>query len=193
MSDNFGSRDSHEQALETVKRTVGDQALGAHTGGYLSQDEYATKIYYWAGEEHEGEEIDGVIGTLANCSWAGTTPRTLPRAGTVMAFCELYPDREAGWQAAYPELFRSVARSMQSPKSDERWNDFLIAQWFVLRRAHKEEGLDIIDRLLDRVLESGAVGYDARRACEVCARQCKPFLIALQRGQKSRMNMRIIQ
>jgi hypothetical protein len=184
-----------QETLDKLRAEVGTQKLELHRGGYLSQDEYATLIYYWAGEDHADDPglVDGIIATLANCDWAGTTQNTLPRAGTVIAFCELFPDKEPGWRAAYPELFRSIKRSMESPQRDSRWNDFHIAQWFILRRARRDEGVEIIDKLLDRVTEGGSVGYDAREAMQIVVSQCKPFELALERAKKERVARMVIQ
>jgi hypothetical protein len=185
MSD-FGNKDAHLQALETLQREHGTQALGPHKGGYLTQDEYATLIYYWAGEEHSSEAIDGVIATLANASWARVPSRGLPVAGTVLALCELYPDKAGYWRGAYSELFVRVGFYMTELLDDPGWNDFYIAQWFVLRRARKEEGIEIIDKLLDRVAQGGCVRYDTLEAMKICATQCKPFEIAWQCATQKR-------
>jgi len=175
----------HQESLAKLKAEVGPSDPVPHEGGYLSQDEYATLIYYWAGEEHEGTVIDGVIATLANCSWAKTPQRELAVAGAVSAFCTLYPDRKEGWKRAYPELFARVSHAIGKPKMLPGWNDFLIAQWFVLRRVRRE-GIDIIDLLLDRVAEGGEVRIDALRAMNTCASQCKPFEIVWQRAANVR-------
>jgi hypothetical protein len=192
MSD-FGNRDSHLEALETLSKTVGPGDEQKHQGGYFSQNEYATRIYYWAGEEHEPDEIEAVIATLANCGWARTPARELAMAGTVLAFCELYQDKEPGWRSAYPKLFEVVRRALKRDVSSTQWNDFYIAQWFVLRRARKEDGIEIIDKLLDRIADGGQVGYDTRREINTCAVQCKPFEIALGRAIAARRQRMVIQ
>ena len=190
---NIGNHDAHLEALEKLKREVGPQDEKPHVSGYLEQGEYATLVYYWAGEARPNEVADGVINTLSNCAWAHRPQVAGGMAGAVLALCELYPDLAAAWRFTHPKLFARVREFQRTSKGDGAWNDFYIAQWFILRRSHKEEGADIIEKLLERILEGGVVGYEARRACETCAAQCKPFWIALQKGQEKRMAMRIIQ
>jgi hypothetical protein len=185
-----------QETLDKLRAEVGTQKLGPHRGGYLSQDEYATLIYYWAGEDHSDDPglVDGVIATLANCGWARTPDRKLPRMGTVLAFEELYPDKKAGWRSSFPEMYRSFSVvTVTTPQQEREWNDFHIAQWFVLRRARRDEGVEIIDKLLDRVAEGGSVGYDAQEAMQIVASQCKPFEMALERAKRERLARMVIQ
>jgi hypothetical protein len=192
MSD-FGNRDAHLQALETVKNSVGEQALGPHRGGYLSQDEYATRIYYWAGEEHESDEIEGVISTLANASWARVESEVLAVGAVVLAFCELYREKELPWRAAYPVLFQRVRKALDTLHDSAAWNAFHVAQWFVLRRARKEEGVEILDKLLDRIAAGGKMRYDTLEALNHWAKQCKPFEIAWQRAAQKRQEQMVVK
>jgi hypothetical protein len=134
-----------------------------------------------------------VIHTLANESWAKTPQRELPVAGTVLAFSELYPDKAAGWKVAYRDLFKRVQHATSKPKSLAAWNDFHIAQWFVLRRARRDEGIEILDKLLDRVAEGGTVRYDTLEAMNVCAKQCKPFEIAWQNASRERQERMVVK
>src|SRR5689334_3106907 len=138
VPDDFGSRDSHLEALELLNKSVGGTPATPHRGGYLDQNEYATLIYYWAGEEHEPGLIDGVIATLANCSWAWTAESELRTAAAVDAFRQLFPSKLAGWREAYPGLFDMCARAWRIPASDARWNTFYLVQWFILRRMRKD-------------------------------------------------------
>ena len=176
-------RDAQHEALEKLKREVGPGDPKKHAGGYLSADEVATLVYYWAagGEEHGPNEADGIVAAVAQFGLG--TDWTLRRAGIVMALCELYPDRENGWRSAHPDLFKSIRRSMESPKHDKRWNIFHLVQWFILRKARPDEGIDILDKLLDRVAEGGEVGYDALQVIAGAAKGCKPFEVCMERAR----------
>ncbi len=194
MSDqDFGGRDSHLEALEKLNNEVGQKPAAPHRGGYLSADEYATLIYYWAGEEHEPGLIDGVIAALANQSWAWAPDRALQTAGALKAFSELFPEKVLGWAAGNPGLFAmcNLAYS-NTPAGDPAWNRYHLVQWFILRRAHKDEGIDILDKLLDRVAEGGTVGCEARETIMIAARDCKPFEVAMDRAQRARAAMMVI-
>jgi len=177
-------RDAQHEALEKLKREVGPGDPKKHAGGYLSADEVATLVYYWAagGEEHGPNEADGIVQHFANTNWAGETA-SLRAAGIVLALCELYRDRESGWRSAYPEMFQSIRWILKLPTHNFGWNVFHLVQWFILRKARPDEGIDILDKLLDRVAEGGEVGYDALQVIAGAAKGCKPFEVCMERAR----------
>jgi hypothetical protein len=185
MSD-FGNRDSHLEAIEKLNREVGPNEARPHAGGYLSQDEYATRAYYWAASEHSHEEAEAMILALANCPWAKLPERELGCAGAVTALCELYPDLAPAWKRSYGQLFSRIESGQRRGIADEGWNDFHVSQWFFLRRARKEDGIEIIDKLLDRLAEGGLIGHETRRHLHYWQENCKPFQVALDKAQTAR-------
>lgn len=187
--------DEHAQLLDKLRHEVGPSEVKPHQGGYLTQNEYATLIYYWAAPETDKspEVIDGVIATLANSGWARTPARELAATGAVLAFEELYPEKKAGWRRTYPALYKFCSSAIATPHHKAQWNDFHVVQWFILRGTRKDEAVDILDKMLDRVNEGGEVGYDARQHLEYWAVNCKPFALALQKARAARMDRMIVQ
>ena len=187
-------RDAQHEALEKLKREVGPGDPKPHRGGYLTADEVATLVYYWAagGEEHGPNEADGIVVSLSITHWGGDTG-TLRAAGIVLALCELYPDLEPGWRAMCPEMFQSIRWAMKLPADNEGWNVFHLVQWFILRKARPDEGIEILDKLLDRMAEGGEVGYDARQMIMGVSKGCKPFEVCMERARVARSAKMLVQ
>jgi hypothetical protein len=140
----------------------------------MTQGEYSTLIFYWAGEPHP-ERMDEILSTLAESGWARAPERVLPMAGTVLALEELDPVRKSIWRRNYPELYRTIERALATPKDNPFWTDFLIAQWFILRR--DELMLQILDR-------AGAWGERDDYTVEMINTTCRyhgPFRHAAER------------
>ena len=65
-------------------------------------------------------------------------------AAAVLAFEELEPFKKPIWRANHPELYRAIERALKLPQENPFWSDFLLAQWFILRR--DEFILQILER-----------------------------------------------
>jgi len=159
----------------------------------MTQSEYSTKVFYWAGEAHLATDADELMATLATAGWARGSRRDLPAAGAVLALCELFPDLVGSWTSAWPELFERIRRALKTDTEREEWNDFHLAGWFFLRRVRRDEGVEIIDKLLDREASGGEVGRDCTRIMSTLAANCKPFEVALQNARIARRQAMVIQ
>jgi hypothetical protein len=140
----------------------------------VTQSEYATLIFYWAFEPHP-ERIDEILSTLAGAYWSRDPKRELPMAGTVLALEQLDPARASIWRRNYPNLYQRIERAMALPKETPFWTDFLIAQWFILRRD------DLMLQLLER---AGAWGERDDYTVDQINATCKyhgPFRHAAER------------
>lgn len=154
--------------------------------GLVTQNEYATLVYYWRGEPHP-ERIPEILTCFRDCSWAHVPPRDLPMAGALLGFETLYPDLKQAWRAAWPEVYAWAARATRTDKQAPAWNDYHVARWFVTR------DLACIDSLLDRVADGGDVGFEARRCLAAWSNRCIPFRRAVDRAQAARRESMLIQ
>jgi hypothetical protein len=119
--------------------------------------------------------MDEILSTLAEAWWAKTSERVLPMAGTVLALEELDPARKPIWRQNYPELYRTIKMALAIPKDNPFWADFLIAQWFILRRD------EIMLQLLER---AGAWGERDEYTVAMINTTCRyhgPFRHAAER------------
>lgn len=165
--------------------------LAAGVVPMVSADLYSTTVYYWAGEPRP-DLVDAFMEALDGAGWARTVERELPVAAAVLAFSELFPDKVAGWHGSYPELFQRVGRAMSKPLEDSSWNGYYLVQWFLLRMSRKEEGIEIIDKLLDREASGGEVGYDTRAVLGKWSEQCKPFEVAVKKARARRLGQMLV-
>ena len=187
-------RDEVLKSLEEIKNAVGPTDPKPHVSGYLSADEYATLVYYWAGEAHEADVVEGVILALANQPWAWAQERALQTAAAVEALEELYPGKRQGWRQAHTALYVLVNQVMaDTPLEDSAWDRYYLIRWFFLRRARRDEGIEILDKLLDRVADGGQVGWQTRQVIAGAAKDCKPFQIAIQNAIAERAKKMIVQ
>jgi hypothetical protein len=109
----------------------------------MNASEYATLVFYWFWEPHP-ERMDEILSMFENSCGSQTEKRILPMVGAVLAFEELEPFKKPIWRANHPDLYRAIEKAMQRPKDDKFWSDFLLAQWFILRRD------DLILQILER-------------------------------------------
>ena len=157
----------------------------------MTRDEYATFLYYFGAREKSRSEVAELITdalqSLENAEWARPDVRSLPIAGAVMAFEELYPDRAAEWRKRFPALRRRIlAASEKSPACPE-WTDYHLAQWFILRSEK------CIDAVLDRVADiDEEVSISARLKLQELASQSVPFRKALEQAREARKLAMII-
>lgn len=157
----------------------------------MTQDEYATFLYYFGArhqsKEEQAELIPDVMASLQNSEWAKPDERELPIAGAVMALWEVYPDRKHRWKADYPELKRTVERAVLKTKDCPEWTDFHLAQWCILRRESS------VDACLDLVAEGGEIGWAATQKLEQFSGASVPFLKALKAAKRAREASMLIQ
>lgn len=160
----------------------------------MTRDDYATFLYYFGAREKSRSEtaelITDALQSLDNAEWAMPDQRSLPIAGAVMAFEELYPDRKYRWRADFPWLRRRVKMAAgQSPQCPE-WTDYHLAQWFILRSEK------CIDAVLDRIADyDSELPYNERAATKLqeLAAQSVPFRKALEKARESRKLAMVIQ
>ena len=156
----------------------------------MTRDEYATFLYYFGAREKSRSEVAELITdalqSLENAEWARPDVRSLPIAGAVMAFEELYPDRKHAWRAAYPALRRRIVAAAGLSADCPEWTDYHLAQWFILRQEK------CIDAVLDRVADGGEVGAAAQVKLQGLASQSVPFRKALEKAREARKLAMII-
>lgn len=160
----------------------------------MTQGEYATFLYYFGAREKSRSEVAELITdalqSLENAEWAMPDVRSLPIAGAVMAFEELYPERAAEWRKRFPALRRRIlTASGKSPDCPE-WTDYHLAQWFILRSEK------CIDAVLDRVADYDSdLPYEDRAATklQVLASQSVPFRKFLEKAREARKLAMLIQ
>jgi hypothetical protein len=153
----------------------------------VTQNEYATLIYYWAGHP-QPERIPDLLATLDTADWARFAEFDLPIAGVVSAFETLYPDRKHRWRADYPALRRRIKDAVGMSKDCPDWADFHVAQWLILRR---QESLDAI---LDMVADGGdcATAVQAKLRGNT-VQQSVPLKKALEKAREARKMAMLIQ
>lgn len=152
----------------------------------MTQNEYATLIYYWFGHP-QPERIPSVLRSLRDSPWAWPAERHLPIAGAVMAFESLYPDRKGEWRREFSSLYATIQSAMNQSQDCPEWTDFHLAQWFILR---SEKSLDAV---LDRVADGGDVGSAAQVKLQDLAAQSIPFRKCLEKAREARKLAMLIQ
>ena len=156
----------------------------------MTRDEYAAFLYYFGAREKSRSEVAELITdalqSLENAEWARPDVRSLPIAGAVMAFEELYPDRAAEWRKRFPSLRRRIVAAAGLSADCPEWTDYHLAQWFILR--HEK----CIDAVLDRVADGGEVGASAQDKVHRLASGSVPFLKALKKAYEARKLAMII-
>lgn len=153
----------------------------------MTQNEYATLIYYWAGHP-QPERIPDVMETLERAEWAASSECDLPIAGTVMAFESLYPDRKHAWRAAHPLLRRRVKAAAGSSADCPEWADYHVSQWMILR---SEKSLDAI---LDMIADGGECGAAVQAKLQgKTVGQSVPLRKALEKARAARKLSMVIQ
>lgn len=152
----------------------------------MTQDQYATLIYYWAGHP-QPERIPEVLCTLRDSPWAWPLGAHLPIAGVVMAFETQFPDRARQWRLDFPTLYASIQRAMESGPNDPQWTEFYIAQWFILRRE------SLLDAILNIIADGGDAAWQARRKCQKWANESVPFRKAFEAAREARKLAMLIQ
>ena len=111
--------------------------------------DYATILFYWYCEPHP-ELMDEMLAWLSNSGLADKPGYDVLRvAGVVKALEELDPSRAPIWRLNYPYLFRRIDEALKQPKDFNGWSDFLVCQWFILRRD------ELIVQLLERAGQWG--------------------------------------
>jgi hypothetical protein len=157
----------------------------------MTQGEYATFLYYFGAREKSRSEVAELITdalqSLENAEWARPDVRSLPIAGAVMAFEELYPDRAAEWRKRFPALRRRIVAAAGLSADCPEWTDYHLAQWFILRRE------SCIDAVLDRVADGGEVRAAAEIKLQHLASQSVPFRKALEKAREARKLAMLIQ
>ena len=157
----------------------------------MTRDEYATFLYYFGAREKSRSEvaelIQDALQSLETSEWARPEVRSLPIAGAVMAFEELYPDRAAEWRKRFPMLRRRIVAAAGLSADCPEWADYHVSQWFVLRQEK------CIDAVLDRVADGGEVGSSAQVKLQELASQSVPFRKALEKARKARKLAMLIQ
>jgi hypothetical protein len=158
----------------------------------VTRDEYATFLYYFGAREKSRSEVAELITdalqSLENAEWAMPDVRSLPIAGAVMAFEELYPERAAEWRKRFPALRRRILTASEKSPTCPEWTDYHLAQWFILRRE------SCIDAVLDRVADiDEEVSISARIKLQALASQSVPFRKALEAAREARKLAMLIQ
>ncbi len=157
----------------------------------MTQDEYATFLYYFGAREKSRSEVAELITdalqSLENAEWAMPDVRSLPIAGAVMAFEELYPDRAAEWRKRFPALRRRILTASEKSPACPAWTDSHLAQWFILRSEKCSDG--VLDRVADIDEE---VSISARIKLQELASQSVPFRKALEQAREARKLAMII-
>ena len=153
----------------------------------LTQNEYATLIYYWFGHP-QPERIPEVLEALERAEWAAPAEFDLPIAGIVMALESLYPDRKHAWRTAYPVLRRRVKAAAGSSADCPEWADYHVAQWLILR---SEKSLDAI---LDMIADGGECGRAVQLKLQgKTVSQSVPLRKALEKAREARKLAMLIQ
>jgi hypothetical protein len=153
----------------------------------MTQNEYATLIYYWAGHL-QPERIPDLLATLDTADWARFAEFDLPIAGVVTAFETLYPDRKHRWRADYPALRRRIVAAVGMSKDCPEWADFHVAQWLILRRPES------VDAILDMVADGGdcSIAVQAKLRGNT-VQQSVPLRKALEKAREARKMSMLIQ
>jgi hypothetical protein len=153
----------------------------------MTQNEYATLIYYWAGHP-QPERIPEALESLERAEWASSAELDLAIAGIVMAFESAYPDRKHAWRAAYPILRRRVKAAAGASADCPEWADYHVSQWLILRR----------ESSLDAILDMIADGDECGRAVQLkiqgkTVQQSVPLRKALEKAREARKLAMLIQ
>lgn len=144
----------------------------------MTQNEYATLIYYWHGDPHP-ERMTELLAHL-ELAELGSLTQSFGQAGQVLGFETLYPDQIATWRESYPELYKRLDRILEAPKSKSEWAALYLGTWFV---THQIKCLDLI---LDRVADGGEQGHYASRVLSIWCEKCAPLRHALQKAKNAR-------
>ena len=125
----------------------------------MTQNEYATFIYYFGAREKSKAEVAELISdalqTLRDAEWAWPEGARLPIAGAVLAFETQYPDRAAEWRREFPSLYARVMPAMENNPDNPQWIEFHIAQWYILRRESSLDSiLDLVNNDLSCIMAS---------------------------------------
>jgi hypothetical protein len=158
----------------------------------VTRDEYATFLYYFGARQESRSEVAELITdalqSLETSEWARPEVRSLPIAGAVMAFEELYPDRAAGWRKQFPALRRRIVAAAGLSADCPEWTDYHLAQWFLLR--HEK----CIDAVLDRAADADKeIWMPTRLKLQELASQSVPFRKALEKAREARKLAMLIQ
>lgn len=157
----------------------------------MTQNDYATFIYYFGAREKSKAEVAELISdalrTLRDAEWAWPEGARLPIAGAVLAFETLYPDRAAGWRRDFPALYARVMPAMENNPDDPQWIEFHIAQWYILRR---ESSLDFI---LDLIANNGESAWSMRQKIEKAIGASVPLRKAFLSAKRAREASMLIQ
>lgn len=153
----------------------------------MTQNEYATLIYYWAGHP-QPERIPDVLRTLQNSEWAWPFEFHLAIAGTVLAFESLYPDRKAEWRRDFSGLYAMIQNATDQSRTCPEWADYHVSQWMILRRFES----------LDAILDMIANGDECGRAVQLkmqgkTVQQSVPLRKALEKARAARRQAMLIQ
>jgi hypothetical protein len=119
--------------------------------------------------------MNELLAFVAASGQADQPKSSLRAAGAVLAFEELAPTWAPVWRQDFPGLYRKIELAMALPKEFHGWADFLVVQWFILRRD------DLMLQLLER---AGAWGerddYTAKLISQT-AEKHGPFRHAAER------------
>lgn len=148
----------------------------------MTQNEFSTLVMYWRHYPHP-EKLDEMLSFAEKEDWAKVPERQLPLAGIVLALEALYPDSKQTWRAKYPVLYWRVEAAVKLPLSVVFWSDYLLSQWFILRR----------DVLLQQILDRA--GRDGRK-CEYTAaminQACQAFIPFRKAAERLRMPVGVV-
>jgi hypothetical protein len=152
----------------------------------MTQNEYATFIYYFGAREKSKAEVAELISdalkSLRDAEWAWPEGARLPIAGAVLAFETLYPDRAPAWRREFPSLYARVMPAMENNPDDPQWIEFHIAQWYLLRR---ESSLDSILDLIADFTHSFSMRSKIEKAIGASVPLRKAFLAAKRAREAS--------
>ena len=154
----------------------------------MTQNEYATFIYYFGAREKSKAEVAELIHdalqTLRDAEWASPEGARLPIAGAVLAFETLYPERAVTWRREFPAIYARVLPVMDNSKDDPQWIEFHIVQWYILRRESS------LDSILDLIADNGESAWKMRQKVEESISQSVPLrnaFIAAKRAREASM------